>query len=787
MDKLPWVGVSVKRKEDDRLLRGRGRFVDDVEDAGALHVAIARCPYPHARITRIDPAAARTLPGVEAILLGEAAVGRTDPIGVLRPFPGAARTPFYGMAFPVARYEGEPVAAVAAVDRYVAEDALERLEIDWEPLPHVVEAVAALASGAPRLHPEIPDNLLVQSTVTAGDPGARCAEAAAAVTGTFRINRVSPAPIETRVVLARLVPDTDTLEVWASTQTPHLVRAQLARALRRPESRLRVMAPDVGGAFGLKIGIYPEDIIVCLLALDTGRPVKWVEDRIEFFRSSIHAREAVHEVTLAAAADGRLTALRDRYVIDVGAYNSPLGPPMLTNLMLPGPYHLQDAEIVRRVALTNKVPMGAYRGYGQAESNYVREVMVDRLARTLGVDPAAWRRQNLLGPDDLPFRTVTGALYDSGEYARGLDLALFRLGYDDVRARQKAWWAEGRHVGVGLSCYVEFTGYPSSAFLGRSGATFGAYESVTIRIDRSGRATLYTGVSTFGQGTETTFAQVCASLLGLEPGDVTVDRGDSRGTPYSVGGFASRTMIAGAGAIQKAAGAIRDKMLRIAAHTLGVAADRLELAGGVVRRTDDPTVHMPLGAVAEAAAIGHPLPPGEDPGLEATAYFDPPSSAFGYGTVAVQAEVDPRSGEFALQRYVLVHDCGTQVNPMIVEGQVHGAIAQGLGAALYEELVYDPGTGQLVNGTLVDYFLPTAADLPPFELDHLETPSPVTTFGIKGVGEGGTIAAAAAVTNAICDALAPYHVELDRLPVTPEAVWSALRAARDRGAARRGR
>jgi carbon-monoxide dehydrogenase large subunit len=533
----------------------------------------------------------------------------------------------------------------------------------------------------------------------------------------------------------------------------------------------------VGGAFGLKIGVYPEDVIVSLFAIDTGCPVKWVEDRVEFFRSSIHAREAVHSLELGANAEGRLTVLRSRYVIDVGAYNSPLGPPLLTNLVLTGPYRVQDMEIHRQAALTNKVPMGAYRGYGQAESNYVREVLIDRLARALGDDPVAFRRRNLVTPDELPFRNPSGVTYDSGDYARALDLALFRIGHDDLRARQGAWRRDGRHVGIGVSCYVEFTGYPSSAFLGRSGASFGAYESVTIRMDRAGRASIYTGVSSFGQSTETTFAQVAASLLGLEPADVIVHRGDSRGTPYSVGGFASRTMIAGAGAIEAAAREIREKMLRIAGHLLDVPAEMLELAPGVVRRRDDPSVQASIQAVSTAASLGHPLPPGEPPGLEATAYFDPPASAFGYGTVAAQVEVDARSGEFEIQRYVLVHDCGTQVNPMVVEGQIRGGIAQGIGAALFEELVYDRDTGQLVNGSMVDYFVPTAADLPPFELDHLETPSPVTTFGIKGVGEGGTIAAAAAMTNAICDALAPFGVELDRLPVTAETVWRAIEAA----------
>ncbi len=780
MDKRPWVGVSVKRKEDDRLLRGVARFVDDVEAVEALGVAIGRCPYPHARIRAIDAGAALALPGVEAVLLGEQVIARTRPTNVLRPFPGARETPFHAMAWPIARWEGEAVVAVAARDRYVAEDALDRIAIDWEPLPHVVDADAALAPGAPRLHDGVPDNLLVASTLTAGDAAGALATAAGVARGRFAINRVTGAPIEGRGVVARWSPETETLEVWSSTQTPHLVRAQLAHALRMAETNIRVTGPDVGGGFGLKMCVYPEEIILSLLAMETGRPVKWLEDRIEHFRATTHAREAVHECEIAAAADGTLTAIRDRYVIDVGAYNSPFGPPMLTNLMLPGPYRWRDAEIERRVVLTNKVPVGPYRGYGQPESNFVREVLVDRLARRLGLDPVEVRRKSLVRPDELPFQNIAGVAYDSGDYPRCLEVALGRIGYDDVRARQAAWRREGRFVGVGVSCYVEFTGYPSSAFLGRAGAAFGAYESVTVRLDRAGHAAVYTGVSTFGQGTETTFAQVCASGLGLEPADVVVHRGDSRTAPYSVGGFASRTMIAGAGAIEKATAEIRAKACRIAGHMLGAAPETLELAGGLVRRRDDPSVQIALRDVAENAFLGHRLPPGEDPGLEATAYYDPPVSAFGYGTVAARVEVDPRSGEFALQRYVLVHDCGTQVNPMIVEGQIHGGIAQGLGAALFEEIVYDRETGQLVNGSFVDYFVPTAADLPRFDLDHLETPSPATPLGVKGVGEGGTIGAAAAVANAICDALAPFGVELDRLPLTPETVWRALGEARAR-------
>src|SRR5262245_24598586 len=475
MDKLPWVGVSVSRKEDERLLRGAAGFIDDLDHAPALHAAVLRCPYPHARVRAIDPRAALATPGVEAVIVAEQVVARTEPISVLRPFPNAARTPYYAMAWPVARYEGEAVAAVAAEDRYVAEDALDRVEVDWEPLPHVVDADAALAPGAPLVHAGIPGNLLVESTVRAGDPDAALGGADVRIAGRFRINRVTAAPIETRGVLAQWSDAARTLTIWTSTQTPHLVRAQLAQALRMPESDIHVIGPDVGGGFGLKMCVYPEDIILALLAMDTGRAVKWIEDRMEHFRASTHAREADHEVELGARRDGTLVALRDRYAIDLGAYNGPFGPPMLSSMILPGPYRLRDGEIVRRVAITNKVPVGPYRGYGQPESNFVREVLLDRLARRLGLDPAELRRRNLLRPDELPWSNLAGCVYDSGDYGRCLEVALMRIGHDEIRRRQEEWRRSGRFVGIGLACYVEFTGYPSSAFLGRGGAGFGAY------------------------------------------------------------------------------------------------------------------------------------------------------------------------------------------------------------------------------------------------------------------------------------------------------------------------
>jgi carbon-monoxide dehydrogenase large subunit len=772
-----WIGERLERREDERLLRGLGRFVDDVELPRALHMAVGRCPFARARIVDVDVGAALELEGVVAVLTGADVVSRTDPLTVLRPLPGVPRLPFFAMASDVALWEGQPVCSVVAVDRYVAEDALDLVEIEYEVLPHVVDALDALAPEAPRLQDLLESNLLVANP-RGPDVDAVVASAEVVLRDRFRINRVTGLPMEGRATIASYTPGLRTLDVWSSTQVPHVLRRQLATSLRLQEADIRIVASDLGGGFGLKLGIYPEDVLVCLHSLDLGRPVKWVEDRTEHFRATTHAREATHDAELAATRGGRILALRSVYVVDGGAFNSSFGSPMLSSFMFSGPYKLDDAYTERRVVVTDKVPVGAYRGYGQPESCFVRELLVDRLARTIGSDPIEIRRANMLRPEDLPWKSPGGALYDSGDYRGCLELAVERIGYDGVRADQPDLRAEGRHRGVGVASFVEMTGYPGSSFLGKHGAGYGAHESVTIRANRSGGVDVYTAVAQMGQSTETAYGQVAATVVGISPAMVRVHAGDTLGTPYNTGSFASRTLIAGAGAISAAGTELRAKALRVAGHMLGVDDSRLELADGVVRAVDDPTLEITLADVATNAIFGHRLPEGESPGLEATAYFDPIASAFGYGTAAAVVDVDAESGEFAIERLVFVHDCGPQVNPTIVEGQLLGGIAQALGAALFEELVYDPSSGQLVNGTMLDYFAPTAADLPPIELDHLETPSPVTPFGIRGIGETGTIPPAAAVANAICDALSPFGVEIARLPITPEAVWRALDGAK---------
>lgn len=776
VERRSWIGERLERHEDERLLRGLGRFTDDVELPRALHMAVGRSPFARARIVSLDASRALELDGVAAVLTGEDVATRTLPLTVLRPLPGVPGLPFYAIALDVALWEGQPVVSVVARDRYLAEDALDLVEIEYEPLPHVVQAEEALAPGAPKLQDVLESNLLVANPRGPEDIDPVFATAEIVERDRFVVNRVTGLPMEGRATLASYTPGLGTLDVWSSTQVPHVLRRQLAHSLRIEEEGIRVIAGDLGGGFGLKLGVYPEDVLACLHTLDLHRPVKWIEDRTEHFRSTTHAREAIHQAEMAAAPDGRILAMRSVYLVDGGAYNSSFGSPMLSSFMFSGPYNVPDTFTERRVVVTNKVPVGAYRGYGQPESCFVREVLVDRIARRVGVDRVELRRRNMLRPEDLPWRSAGGALYDSGDYVACLDLAAERIGYAEVLAGQAELRADGRHRGVGVASFVEMTGYPGSSFLGKHGAGYGGHESVTLRANRSGGFDLYTGVAPMGQATETAYAQVAATVLGVHPARIRVHAGDSLNAPYNTGSFASRTLIAGAGAISAAGTEIRAKAIRVAAHMLEVEPERLDVADGVVRALDDPGVQIPLAEVATNAIFGHVLPEGEAPGLEATAYFDPIASAFGYGSAAALVEVDAETGEFGIERLVFVHDCGPMVNPTLVEGQLYGGIAQALGAALFEELVYDRDSGQLANGTMLDYFAPTACDLPEVELAHRETPSPVTPFGIRGIGETGTIPPAAAIANAICDALSPFGAEINRLPLTPEYVWSLLHA-----------
>jgi len=772
------IGHAVPRMEDLRLLRGDGRYVDDDQPSRMLEMAVARCPFPHARIVSIDVSEALQLPGVRHILRPEDVARDAKPLTVLRPVPGAPALPYYALAQGRALHEGQPVVSVAASTRAIAEDAIELIHIEYEPLPCITDTARAIEPGAPVLHPDVlASNFLAENVDQAGQAHQKLQEADIVLRQRFRLNRVTPLPMETRGILASWRSGARMLTVRMSTQTPHLVRKQLAEILGIEESCIEVSASDVGGGFGMKLGVYPEDVLAALHAMATRQPVKWIEDRLEHFRAATHGRESLHDYQIGATKDGRIVSMVDDYVTDLGGWNSSFGSSQLSSVTFTGPYKVRDAYVRRRVAITNKTPIGAYRGYGQPEVNFAREVLMDRLARKLGIDPLELRRRNMLRPQDLPWTTPSGAVYDSGDYPLSLDMAARAIGYEAHRAEAGGMRADGRLAGIGFSAFVERTGYASARFLMKRGSQFGAHESLVLRANRSGFIDIYTGVSSIGQSAETAMAQVCADVLGVDMDIVRVHSGDTASSPLNTGAFASRTMIAAAGAIQEAGAALRGKILRIAAHALECAAQELMLDGRMVRHRGEPGRGMPLSQVFNRAIVGQGIPADESPGLEAVAHYEPPEAAFAFGTAAAKVLVDPATGEFHIENFVLVHDCGTVINPMLVEGQVRGALMQGFGAALGEELLYDEQTGQMLNGTMMDYFAPTAADAPPVTLLHTEIPSPATPFGVRGVGEVGTIAPAAALTNAVCDALAGFGIELSALPITPEAVWRAMHPA----------
>lgn len=774
------VGTGVQRKEDDRLLRGAGQFTGDVQYRDGLEMAVLRCPFPHARVEIRDVSLATEVEGVYGVFVGADIVERTKPMTVLRPVPGAVDLGVYALASDRALFEGHPIASIVATSRAVAEDALDLIDIDYEPLESVSDVIEAMEPGAPVVHPDRLSTNLLATNDDGGEDVVKAFDGAdLIVEGRFRIGRVSPLPIETRAVVANWSFGRQELEIHAATQTPHLLRRQLADILGTDESEVSVTAADVGGGFGQKLGAYPEDVLACLHSMDVGRPVKWVEDRVEHFRAATHGREAVHDFRIAADSEGRMLAMTDEYVTDIGAYNSSFGSAQLSSIVFPGPYRVTHGSVRRKVALTNKAPVGAYRGYGQPEVNFAREQLVDRLARRLGMDPLELRLRNMLTPEELPWTNPVGAIYDSGDYRRCLELAAEGVDYENVRAGGRGPLPDGRYRGVGLSTFVERTGYPGRRFLIGRGSRYGAHESVTMRANGSGTVEILTGLSTIGQAIETTLAQVCSAVHGIAFESVKVVPGHTDRSPVNTGSFASRTMIAGGGAVAEAAQILRDKTLRVAANLIEDAnPEELEISGDRVKVIGDAEQSVALADVHRAAIEGRSIEDDDAPGLEVTVHFEPEAAAFGYGSAAAVVLVDSETGEFEIERFVMAHDSGTPVNPTIVEGQVMGGLAQGIGAALSEELQYDADTGQLVNGSMLDYFVPTANDLPHVELRHTEVPSSVTPMGVRGVGEAGTIPPGAAIANSVCDALAHLEMTLDRLPITPERVWHAICSSR---------
>lgn len=773
-----YVSTSVKRLEDPPLLLGKAQYLDDLKIPGMLTVAFLRSPHAHARIVVVDVRGALSAPGVVAVLTGEEVSRLARPIRSELRAPGYKPSGWPALAKDKARFVGEPVAAVAASDRYRAEDAIEQIRVSYQPLPAVADAERAMEPGAPRLHEELSDNVLLHVHFDNGKVERAFEEAEIRFSETFRHARCTGASMENRGVIAHLDRPGGTLTVWASTQAPHLLRTGLAEVLGLPESRLRVIAPAVGGGFGTKMHLFPEDIVVCLLALRLGQPVKWFEDRRENLMASAHARQQISRIEVAAKRDGTILGLRARLVSDVGAYSmypvTAALEPTTSAGILPGPYRIRGYSYDAYAVATNKCPVGAYRGVGMALGTFVRERVVDMLARRTGLDPAEIRRRNFIQPGDFPYQSASGLVIDGGSYAASLDRLLEVAGYEELRKAQPGE-RDGKRRGIGLAAYTEFTGMGSGTFRRRGMIQLPGHDAATVRIEPSGEARAFVSAASQGQGHATTLAQILADELGLPIGEVSIVQSDTERCPYGSGSFASRSMVSSGGALVLAARKVREKILKLAAHHLEAAAEDLVIEDGEVSVRGMPSRKVTIREVALWAhrpAAGA-LPEGLDPGLEATQYYDPPPATFANGAHLAVVEVDVETGQVEVLQYVVVEDCGKMVNPMIVEGQVHGAVAQGIGNALYEDLAYD-GEGQPLTTSFMDYLLPTSQELPPFEVVHIETPPPVTVSGFKGMAEGGTIGATAAVANAVADALAPLGIEVRELPLSPDRVYRLI-------------
>ena len=776
----PYLGASPRRREDRRLLLGRGRFVADIALPRTLHVAFVRSPFAHARIAGIDVTAARAAPGVAAVVTAADLAGRVNPIRADARFPDFHSSEWPILAGDVVRYQGEPIAAVVATSPYLAEDAATLVDVDFDPLPVVVDAEAALAADAPLVHPEWGDNLFLRRSGTFGDVDRAFADADVVLRRAFRSQRYTGVPMETRGCLAQFDAGGGELTLWTTTQVPHLIRSGVAEALGFPEHRLRVVAPDVGGGFGIKGSLYPEEVLIPYLARLLDRPVRWIADRSEDFMASVHARGHVHTVELAARRDGTILGLKARIVVDNGAYSTwPWTASMEIGIAagnIPGPYKIQHYQFEALSVCTNKMPIGAYRGVARPAACFSIERAIDDLARELDLDPLDVRQRNLI--DAYPYVTVTGLEIDSGSLLPAVHLAKQVLSYDDLRTQQAEARRQGRLVGIGIANYTEQTAHGLTEYARRLLPITLGFDSATVRMDPQGTVWIAAGIHSHGQGLETTLAQLAADELGVNIDDIQVVYGDTRVSPYGMGTFASRSAVIGGGAVIGAAGVIREKLERIAATLLECAPDDLERADGAFRVRGVPTSTVTIRECARVAYFRAELIPDVGPGLEATVFFDNPpgTGAFSNGLHAAVVEVDPATGEIAIQRYLVIDDCGTVINPTIVHGQIVGGTVQGIGGALWEHLVYDD-QGQLLAGTLLEYALPKAANSPPIEVVSLCTPSPVTPLGMKGVGEGGAIAPGACLANAVSDALAPLGVTVNATPLTPESILRLIHGA----------
>lgn len=767
------MGAQVKRKEDPRLITGTSAYVGDITVPGMQYVAFVRSPHAHAAIGRIDASRALGRPGVTRVVTGEDIKPHCRPIPLGGPSaeggggaaPAAAGRKHYPLSVGKVRYVGEPVAAVVAVSEAVAVDAAADVVVDWQPLPAVGDALAALKDGAPQLHDDAARNIEHETTIKVGDPDAAFARAHRVVKQRMISQRLCGVPLEPRAALATPDPLVGGVTVWSTHQAPHVLRNDIATVLGLEQQAVRVIAPEVGGGFGVKFGVYPEDATLAVIARRYRIPVRWTETRLEHMTSTTHGRAQVADLEAAVDADGTVRALRMHVIADIGAYPIFTFIPDLTLLMGVGVYKVTDVDLKSTCVFTNSTPVAAYRGAGRPEAAYYLERLMDVIAHDLGKPPEEVRRKNFIPPSAFPYTTPTGQRYDSGDYDRALTKALDLAHYQKLRneQRERLDRSDRTLLGIGMAVYVEMCG-------------FGPFESAVVRVEPGGGVTAFTGTSAHGQGHETTFAQIIADHLGVDFDRVVVRHGDTLNTPMGNGTGGSRSLAVGGSAILNATLKVQQKARRLAAHMLEAAPDDVVFDNGRYHVKGMPAKALTLAEIAPRA-YAEGLPEGLESGLEATEFFRPPQLVYPFGAHVAVVEIDRDTGHVRVRDFVSVDDCGVRISPVLVDGQVHGGLAQGIAQALMEEVVYAPD-GQLVTGTLMDYAVPHAEDLPSFTTDRTVTPTPFNPMGAKGIGEAATIGSTPAVVNAVVDALRPFGVRHLDMPLRSERIWRALQQAR---------
>jgi carbon-monoxide dehydrogenase large subunit len=770
------LGSPIKRREDPRLITGQATYVDDIKLLGMLHMSVLRSPYGHARINSINTQAARRHPGVVAVYIAEDLKGAVGNIPIAVPLGHI--TEGMGVRGPLAegkvRFYGDPVAVVIADDRYTARDARDLIEVDYEPLPAAIDIEKAMQSDAPLLYEEFGTNVAfgMHPPTEDIDKIFEQTQADGGIVVKERIvnQRLAPAPMETRGVVADFRKADRSLTVWSSSQIPHLLRNLLAGQLGLPQHQVHVIVPEVGGGFGCKLNVYPEESLAAFASMKLGHPVKWIEDRSENLAVTIHGRDQVDYLEVAANKDGKVTAMKIYAISDLGAYSQIFTDVIMIAFGFPvscGAYDIPAIHLSCDIVFTNKVPTDAYRGAGRPEATYLAERAMDLVAHELGKDPAEVRKTNFIKKDQFPYKSAAGAVYDTGDYEPALLKAMSIIGYEGLRAEQARRRAsgDGKLMGIGISSYIEICGFGP-----KGSAPVGLYESARMRVELSGTVMVYTGSSPHGQGEETTFAQIVSEEFGIPVEQVMIMHGDTDSTPEGRGTYGSRTTAVGGSAVYTAAQRLKEKMKQIASHMLEASASDVELEDGKFFVSGSPQKSVSFSEVAATANLSNTLAPGIEPGLETTVFWEPEACVFPFGSHICVVEIDRETGEVELSRFVAVDDCGRQLNPMLVQGQIHGGIAQGVGQAMFEGVEYGED-GQLLTSSFMDYAMPMAAELPLFELDHTITLTPVNPLGVKGVGEAGTIGSTPAVANAVADALGISHVDM---PFKSEKLWKLI-------------